>query len=76
MRVSIGTIKNLEEAERAIRDLEQQINALFPDDAPNSGVVALVRNSDGGVEQWTIVSAGGCTVTQDPVLKQFKISVP
>lgn len=73
---SLGSVKNLEDAERALRDVEQFLSSLFQDDAPASGVVILVRNSVGALEQYTLVSTGGCTITQDAVNKRFTISVP
>lgn len=74
--LSIGPVRTIEDAERTIHDIETYLNSWFPEDAPLSGIVVLARNADGQVEQWTIVSAGGCTIVQDAVNRQIKISVP
>jgi hypothetical protein len=75
-KLRIGAIKNLEDVRMALLDVENHLQALFPDNAPTSAPKILMREVDGTVRQYTIQSGGGCTVTINSSTKTISISVP
>lgn len=78
----LGPINNLQDATRALRDVEQAVNRLTRtaaqthDPAPAGGIQFLVRETSGEYHLWTLDAGAGTTLTLDSVNRIATLTAP